>query len=124
MANGNTRKVPKFLQKAYAAVQKNLGYGTVTANNLKKMKNERNAAYAAEVAAEAAAKAAVAANTAVKEINAAVQQNCGKKPVAWVGTTKNPAFAEWERCMGIKKGGKRRTLKKRSTRRRHFPRRG
>ena len=119
MANGNTRKVPKFLQKAYAAVRKNLSYGNVTANNLKKMKNERNAAYAAEQAANAAAKA-------VKEINAVVktEKNCGKKPMAWSGTMRNPAFVEWERCMGITRkagGGKRSKRSKRSMRRRHFP---
>ena len=123
MANGNTRKVPKFLQKAYAAVRKNLSYGNVTANNLKKMKNERNAAYAAEQAANAAAKAATAANTAVKEINAVVktEKNCGKKPMAWSGTMRNPAFVEWERCMGITRkagGGKHSKRSKRSMRRR------
>lgn len=126
MPNGSapntTRKVPKFLQKAYAAVRKNLAYGNVTANNLKAMKNERNAAYAAEQAANAAAKAAAAANTAVKEINAVVktEKNCGKKPMAWVGTSRNPAFTKWQECMGMtrKAGGKRRTHKKRSMRRR------
>ena len=123
MTNNGTRKVPKFLQKAYAAVQKNLGYGTVTANNLKRMKNEGNAAYAVEKAAANAAKAAAAANTAVQQVNTAVKavKDCGKKPMAWIGSTRNPAFAEWERCMGIAKGGKRKTKRsKRSKRtRRH-----
>ena len=31
---------------------------------------------------------------------------CGKKPVAWVGTQKNPAFENWKKCTGVAVGGK------------------
>lgn len=46
---------------------------------------------------------------------------CGKKPIAWLGTQKNPAFEEWKKCSntGVLAGGKRRmSRKKRATRKR------
>lgn len=127
MATNNTRKVPKFLQKAYAAVQKNLGYGNVTANNLKKMKTERNAVYAAEQAAANAAKAAAAATEAAKATVQVVNEvkKCGKKPSAWVvkpsgGTERNPALGKWEGCVknGGLTGGRRKTQKRKTQKRR------
>lgn len=126
--SNTTRKVPSFLQKAYQAVQKNLGYGTVTANNLKKIKNEKNAAYAAEQAAENAAKAATAANEAAKvTANVAKElKKCGKKPMAWIGTMRNPAFRDWEDCVksgGVAAGGRRKTQKRKTLRRKTHKRR-
>ena len=31
---------------------------------------------------------------------------CGKKPIAWMGTQKNPAFEDWKKCTGVAVGGK------------------
>jgi hypothetical protein len=41
---------------------------------------------------------------------------CGKKPIAWMGTQKNPAFEEWKKCTGVAAGGKRKTRKAQKTR--------
>lgn len=34
-------------------------------------------------------------------------KECGKKPMAWVGSQKNPAFEEWKKCAGVAAGGRR-----------------
>ena len=39
------------------------------------------------------------------------KKECGKKPMAWVGSQKNPAFEEWKKCAGVAAGGKRKTRK-------------
>jgi hypothetical protein len=111
----NTRKVPNFLKKAYKAVQKNLGYGNMTENNLKKIKEQKNAEWAAEQAANQAAKAAKAANLAVKEVNAVVQnvKKCNTKnapkPKFNIKTGKmTPAYKNWkEACAAPAAGGAR-----------------
>ncbi len=44
---------------------------------------------------------------------------CGPKPLAWIGTQKNPAFEEWKKCTSpVMPGGKRRkTRRSKKTRR-------
>lgn len=63
------------------------------------------------------------ANATQKAQNQAKKnKNCGPKPMAWIGTQKNPAYAEWVKCSSAAAGGKRKTRKskksKRVTRRR------
>lgn len=41
-----------------------------------------------------------------------VKKNCGPKPVAWIGTQKNPAFEEWKKCSAAAGGARRRKTKK------------
>jgi hypothetical protein len=121
----NTRKLPTFLEKARKAVQRNLGYGTMTANNLKKIKNQKNAEWAAEQAANQAEKAAKAAKEAVKEVNAVVEnvKKCNiknaPKPKFSFNTGKiTPAYKNWkEACATPVAGGSRRKTR-RMTRRR------
>lgn len=96
-----------------------LGYsGNETANNLRKMKENREAAWTKEQEAAASAPVAPAAPQTVKK--------CGKKPMAWIGTQRNPAFKNWEECIksgGNATGGKRKTQRRKSQRRKTHKRR-
>lgn len=115
--------MPRHLQEARNKVRKALGYGNMTENNLKKIKNERNAAWAAEQAANAAAKAAKAANDAVKNVKAVVEtvKKCNEKNAPkpkFIGTKMSPAYKNWkEACAAPAAGGARKTRRGKQSRR-------
>ena len=50
-------------------------------------------------------------------------KKCGPKPLAWIGTQKNPAFEEWKKCAEpVMPGGKRRKTARRSKKSRRLTR--